>query len=188
MNTLRRIVVTCVLGVSSAFGSVARYLGPQRVPIAVFGSLLAVILGVSLFALANGGEEVFAHVWQRNVEAHWGWGTAAYILFGRLLLVYERKRRLNLRWWWFYSLPYLALMACVCFQEFWPWAFPKLGDFHREGITAGERWKSLGDLAGWSFGAIPGAWAIYFMAERYWHARADYLRWKADRSRRSCTC
>ena len=167
--------------------NVNRYIRKHWLPFTVFGSLLAGIGIVSIYGLHVDGRKVFDHIWNREVQAHWGWGTAAYILFGRLVLLGERlnrKRknkavRLHLPWLWWYLTPYLMLMACVCFQEFWPWTFPKLGDYFSTGVP----YKSFADLMGWTFGAIPGAWATYFMADRYFDARQDYLAWKKGRVR-----
>ena len=166
---------------------------------AVFGSFPLGILIVSLYAYFHGGGEVFAHVWARNVEAHWGWGTAAYILFGRFVLLGERlwrkrkaswKRpdwRMDFRLW--FAIPYAMLMVAVCYQEFWPWAFPKLGDFHRivgDGpgeITLGEKYKSFADLLGWSFGALAGAWGSWYLADRNHMAKHDGLSWMESKKR-----
>ena len=170
----------------------------HRLPIGVFGGLAAVVVASIVIAYAMDDDDLAKHIQERQLEVHFGWGVAAYLLFSRLLLVVERKAKKrgagNLSWQAWYFGPIVALLACVTFQEFWPYGFPKIGDFFREEVRDavtglmrpirwGERLKSVVDYAGWLFGALGAAWYTYFTATRLETARQQYLSWKLSRQR-----
>ena len=168
------------------------WLAKHKLPVCVFGALLAVILIVR----ASVPDPILkAHIDERQFQVHFGWGVAAYLLFLRLLLTVERvmhKRTgvvqpKQFPWWVVYFAP-VAVLLCFNVTNEFVFAFtetftrnPFGGDWARcvrDGDMA-KRWKSIADLAGWLFGSLGAAWFCYYMPERLWDARRDYLRRKA---------
>ena len=158
----------------------------HKLPVCVFGSLLAVLVGVTVLAAAIGEDDFWKHVLERN-RLHLLAGGMVYLLLMRLTLLYERlrnKRRVNpkhLGWFAWYFAPFGVLMAFVLLQEFGlsmageTWLTPG-GDWRANAGHPEEQAKSLADIATWAFGALCGAWFAYYMPERLWQARQDYLR------------
>lgn len=178
------------------------WLGRHKLPVAVFGSLLAVILAVAAYAGAQGRTELVKHIFDREFVVHFGVGTWAYMLLQRTLLVIERKRskrlenRNRLPWAVWYFVPMAALLTVNSINE-WGFAMTPIPEYCIEGNLGCGYWggdwaraalkpegslalklKSIADIAAWSFAALAAAWWMYFSAERQWFARMDYLKWK----------
>ena len=170
-----------------------RWLRKHVLPVALFGGLAATLLAVTAIAAIWGPSGFWRHVVQRNVEMHLLAGTALYVLFGRFQLLAERlyRKRSGKRSWrlpwpaWFFG-PVAVILAISLTQEYGlsmlgesagTWG----GDWAYNKASLPERFKSLADTACWMWGALAGAWATYFMADRYDLARDDYLAWKESR-------
>ena len=197
IGPIRAAIFAALIGLRAVY----QYIGRHKLPFAVFGGLLAVIAAVWMNAKVRGLDDLAAHILNREFAVHIGLGFALYGLFGRLLLVAERKRGRHLDWLPWYFVPLCILLSINATNEWlvamtgrpdgWPEGRPLTwfgGDWKRAQImqSAPTMLKSIADMAAWAFGALACAWRDYFMGERLWLARADYLhRNSKDRMYRS---
>ena len=185
MRILKTILQTIVMAVYFLFGKVTEYVGKHWLPFAVFGGLLAVILAV--YIDAGDDDELKRHILNREFSVHLGWGALLFMLFTRLLLVFERTADKAIPWFVWYFAPLVVTLAINATNE-WGIAMtpppercadcPWLGGDWARAVEMGDqplRWKSVADLAGWQFGGLVAAWWSYYMADQLAWARRHYL-------------
>ena len=158
-----------------------------QLPIAIFGGALATLAAVTAAAAIWGPPDFWRHVLQRNLELHLMAGAGLYLLFQRLVLMIETRRRKMFGWFVWFIGPVMCVMAISLTQEYGLSLMGESrstfgGDWQFNKGSAVERAKSLADNATWLFGSLAAAWASYFAAVRNETARNHYLAWKHQRT------
>lgn len=201
MRLLKRIALRVVIAAKVIGQLVYDYLRRNRL-LKPVGTLAALLLIITVIWMLS-PDDLQKHINEREV-LHIGLGFALYALFGRLLLVFERKRGRSFGWNGWYFIPLAMLLSINATNEWgiamtrappdWPdiplpwWGGDWERALRRDDHTGDDywlRWKSVADMAAWALGALLCAWRDYFLADRLTTARQDYLaRIAARRARR----
>ena len=171
--------------------AIRNYIREERLlgPLCVFGGLFGVLALVTLAASVWGPSGFWKHVLDRNIQLHLFAAMGLWMLFSRLLMIVENRRKRVFGWFVWYGAPVLCVLAISLTQEY---GYSMLGE--SRGTVGGDwaynkgsavaRAKSFADTATWMAGSLIAAWYAYFSAVRNETGRNHYLQWRFQRRRR----